>query len=211
MVTTYVQLLVRTLPTELAEEPKQFVRNIVDGAMRMRRLLSDLLAYSEIGGDIEEPVEWVDLNLVIGTVRQNLDLAIVESGAEIACDQLPAVTGHAGHFVQLFQNLVGNAIKYRTEVAPRIQISWREEGRQCQFAIADNGIGIAPEYHVKIFGVFKRLHGKKIPGTGIGLAICQRVVERYGGRIWVESQTGAGAKFLFTLPGELARSQEVLH
>jgi chemotaxis family two-component system sensor kinase Cph1 len=119
----------------------------------------------------------------------------------VTCGPLPQANGSPAHFFQLFQNLIGNGIKYRGETQPRIHITAQRRGSEWEIAVADNGIGIAPEYHQKIFGVFKRLHGKSIPGTGIGLAICQRVVERHGGRIWVESQQNAGATFRFTLPG----------
>ena len=207
MITTYLQLLVRTYPAQFEGEGNMFVRNIVDGAARMRGLLADLLAYSEIGGEPEEPPGRVDLNEVLETVRQNLKVAVEESGAVIESGHLPGVAGHPLHFVQLFQNLVGNAIKYRGEAVPRIQISCERKGNQFRFAVADNGMGIDPEYHTKIFGVFKRLHGKKIPGTGIGLAICQRVVERYHGRIWVESELGHGATFFFTLPENMDQNE----
>jgi signal transduction histidine kinase len=200
MITTYVQLLVRTYPGRFAGEAEQFLRNIVDGAARMRTLLGDLLAYSEIGADSEGATRPVDLNAVIDTVRQNLKVSIEEAGAVVTSDALPLVSGYESHFVQLFQNLVGNAIKYRSEAPPRVHVSFERVDNWLRFAIADNGMGIDPQYHGKIFGIFKRLHGKKIPGTGIGLAICQRVVERYGGRIWVESQVGHGATFSFTLP-----------
>ena len=113
--------------------------------------------------------------------------------------------GHRAHFVQLVQNLISNAIKYRAQRPPRIHISAEWKEGHWVLAVADNGIGIAPEHHQKIFGVFKRLHGKNVPGTGIGLAICQRVVERYKGRIWVESQPDQGATFYFTLPGQGVR------
>ena len=206
MITAYTQLLVRTHPALLQGEGSLFVSNIVDGARRMRELLADLLAYSEIGGDAEEAMERVDLNSVMETVRQNLRVALEETGAAIVCKKLPVVAGYAGHFVQLFQNLVGNAIKYRSQEPPRIQISCVRLDGLYRVAITDNGMGIDPEYHSKIFGIFKRLHGKKIPGTGIGLAICQRVVERYGGRIWVESQAGHGATFYFTFRDSVTES-----
>jgi PAS domain S-box-containing protein len=202
MIATYVQLLVRSFGREIGGQPKVFVQNIQDGVTRMRTLLGDLLAYSELGSDPEEPVERVDLNLVLASVLQNLKVSVEESGSEITSDELPVVTGHSSHFLQLFQNLVGNAIKYRADSPPRVRISCRKVGGHWQFAVADNGMGIDPRYHDKIFAVFKRLHGKQIPGTGIGLAICQRVVERYHGRIWVESQEGSGATFFFTLPDD---------
>jgi light-regulated signal transduction histidine kinase (bacteriophytochrome) len=202
MITTYVQLLARALPKPLPSEMKMFVGTIVDAAERMRNLLADVLAYSEIRGEPDEPVERVDLNQVLADVRKNLKVAVEESAAEITSDPLPVLAGYSGHFVQLFQNLVGNAIKYRGEQPPRVHVSCVREGEMLRFGVSDNGIGIEQQYHAKVFGIFKRLHGKQIPGTGMGLAICQRVVERYAGRIWVESEAGRGATFYFTLPAE---------
>jgi light-regulated signal transduction histidine kinase (bacteriophytochrome) len=134
----------------------------------------------------------------------NLQLAIEEAGAVVTCDELPSVVGDHTELVQLVQNLVSNAMKYRGEHAPRIDISAKREGAAWAFAVHDNGIGIAPKYHDRIFGVFKRLHGRDIPGTGIGLAICRRIVEKHHGRMWVESKEGAGSTFWFTLPGVIA-------
>jgi PAS domain S-box-containing protein len=208
MITTYAQLLIRTYPKQLEGETNAFVRNILEGAMRMRELLSDLLAYSEISGETGDPPQPVNLDAIVQKVRKNLQVAVQESGAAISPGNLPTVLGNAGHFVQLFQNLVGNAIKYRGAEPPQISISWKPAQDEIQFAVSDNGIGIDPAYHAKIFGVFKRLHGKKIPGTGIGLAICQRIVERYRGRIWVESEPGRGATFFFTLPEEIVKTGE---
>jgi|GEM_PF-906374 len=199
MIAVYSQLLVKSYP-ETDSQAAMFVSNIVGGTKRMRELLADLLAYAEIGARVEQPVEAVDLNAVMEIVRQNLKVAIDDSGAVISTADLPVVKAYSGHFISLFQNLIGNAIKYRSELPPVIRVSVEETGGHPRFAISDNGIGIEPEYHEKIFAAFKRLHGKKIPGTGIGLAICQRVVERYGGRIWVESDVGRGATFRFTLP-----------
>jgi PAS domain S-box-containing protein len=200
MITVYSQLLVKEHASALNAEGATFVGNMVAGARRMRELLTDLLAYAEIGASSTEPAHQVDLNKVLNTVLENLKAAIEDSGATIEAGSLPPVRGYEGHFIPLFQNLVSNAIKYRGEQPPRIRIWIRSQNGQPQFAVADNGIGIDPQYHEKIFMAFTRLHGKKIPGTGIGLAICQRVVQRYGGRIWVESQPGQGATFLFTLP-----------
>jgi PAS domain S-box-containing protein len=208
MIATYAQLLVRTYPDRFDGDAAQFVRNIVDSATRMRGLLADLLAYSEIGQDGDEPGGTVDLNDALETAKQNLSVSIEEAGALIESDPLPVVSGQSGQFVQLFQNLVGNAIKYRSEAPPRIRVSCERIGGEYRFGVADNGIGIDPEYHKQIFTMFKRLHGKKIPGTGIGLAICQRVVERHGGRIWVESQSGLGATFYFTLPANIVKTEE---
>ena len=129
----------------------------------------------------------------------NLGAAIKQSRATIASDHLPTVRAHDTHLLQLFQNLVGNAIKYRSKEPPRIQVSAKQEETEWVFAVRDNGIGIDPQYTKQVFGIFTRLHGRKYPGTGIGLAICQKIVERYGGRIWVESALGKGATFYFTI------------
>jgi light-regulated signal transduction histidine kinase (bacteriophytochrome) len=150
------------------------------------------------GEQVDSP-QAVDLNLVLGKTLENCRAAIDETGAVVTSDPLPTVPGHEPHFLQLFQNLVSNAIKYRSGKTPIIHIAATRMDELWRLSVADNGIGIAPEYHQKIFGVFKRLHGKMIAGTGIGLAICQRVVERYHGRIWVESQVDQGSTFFFTL------------
>jgi PAS domain S-box-containing protein len=203
MISVYSQLLVRTYAKVLDDQAAVFVDNIVGGTQRMRELLADLLAYTEVGARLEPPAEAVDLNAVIDGIRQDLKPSIDDSGAVITADNLPAVNVHRAHLVPLFQNLIGNAIKYRGADAPRIHVSMEKKNVNLQFAVSDNGMGIEPQYHEKVFVAFKRLHGKTIPGTGIGLAICQRVVERYGGRIWVESELGRGSTFLFTLPSAL--------
>ncbi len=208
MITAYSQLLIKSYPGQFGSEAGTFVANIVDGTTRMRDLLADLLAYTEIRGRDEEPLEVIDLNVVIDDVRQNLKAAIEESGAVLTSDRLPLLHAHHAHFQSLFQNLIGNAIKYRGQQPPRIHVSAQELDGKMRFAVSDNGIGIDPEYHSQIFEVFRRLHGRKIPGTGVGLAICQRVVERYGGRIWVESRAGQGATFFFTLPNIAVRSAD---
>jgi signal transduction histidine kinase len=200
MITIYSQLLVRSYSGALDRQASMFLGNIESGTKRMRELLADLLAYAEIGARFDEPAQPVDLNLVVQKVRENLALAIGENRAVITVGLLPVVRGFESHFIPLFQNLIGNALKYRSDQPPHIDISAAGENTHMRICVADNGMGIAPEYHRKIFAAFKRLHGQKIPGTGIGLAICQRVVERYGGRIWVESELGHGAAFLFTLP-----------
>jgi CheY-like chemotaxis protein len=186
-----------------------FVSNIVEGGKCMRALLADLLAYAEIGAVPDESGELVDLNIVLEKVKQNLKMSIDENGASVVGADLPTLSAaHEFHFVQLFQNLVGNAIKYRSEAKPLIQISAEDIGGKLEFGVADNGLGVAPENHQKIFQAFKRLHDNRSPGTGIGLAICQRVVERYGGRIWGDSQIGQGATFRFTLPNLEVRPGE---
>ncbi len=200
MITSYSQLLLKGYRGQLDSEAAVCVEFITKGARQMRDLLTDLLSYSAAGADSGEETAHIDLSMVFEMVKQNLKVAIEESSAVVTSGDLPAVEGQQSHFVQLLQNLIGNAIKYRGERPPRIHVSAECDEGGWRFAVADNGMGIAPQYFGKIFGVFKRLHGKAIPGTGIGLAICQRVVERYGGRIWVESQAGQGATFYFTLP-----------
>jgi PAS domain S-box-containing protein len=208
MISVYSQLLLKSHSGEFDRQAHTYVDNIVSSTRRMRELLADLLAYAEIGARVDEPVEAVDLNTVVENVMRNLQALIEETGSTITVDPLPTLRAFQGHFIPLFQNLIGNSIKYRSEQPPRIHLSFARDGDRLRFAVADNGIGIAPEYHQKIFGAFKRLHGKDIEGTGIGLAICQRVVERYGGRIWVDSQTGQGSTFIFTLPAGLISSEE---
>jgi light-regulated signal transduction histidine kinase (bacteriophytochrome) len=210
MITTYSQLLLKGYRGQLSGDASACVEFITDGTARMRELLADLLAYTRLSVEAHELAEAVDLNLVFHKTTENCRAAIQECHATVTRDPLPSVPGHETHFLQLFQNLIGNALKYRAGCPPRIHVSAAREGGFWRIAVADNGIGIEPEYHQKIFGLFKRLHGRAIPGTGIGLAICQRVVERYGGRIWVESQRDEGATFYFTLPAvrEVAAAQE---
>jgi signal transduction histidine kinase len=207
MITSYSQLLVArhsTGQSEKAGDP-DFIKYIVEGTNRMRDLLSDLLAYTEVSGSAEQTLESVDLNLMVKKVTETLSASIAETGAEVIADRLPVLNAHESRLTSVFLNLIGNAIKYRSEAAPRIHISFKQCPEAFEFAIADNGIGIAPEYQQKVFVAFKRLHGREIPGTGIGLAICQRIVERYGGRIWVDSVIGQGSTFRFTLPRVMAQ------
>jgi signal transduction histidine kinase len=199
MITSYSQLLVEGYRGQLDGEAAIFVDFISKGAEHMRDLLADLLSYTEAGADRIED-ECIDLNAIFEKVKQTLKYAIEESGAMVTSGHLPSVHGQDARFVQLFQNLIGNGIKYHADPPPRIHVFAEQRNGQWCFAVTDNGMGIEPEYYQTIFGVFKRLHGSAIPGTGIGLAICQRVVERYGGRIWVESHVGHGTTFYFTLP-----------
>ena len=200
MVALYSQMLQRKYSGNLDDNADQYISYIVGGAHRMEMLLKDLLTYSQTGPSAEGPAETVDFKAVIDKVLLNLQASMEQSGAAITWDQLPAVHAHEIRLVQLLQNLVSNAIKYRSEDPPRIHISaeWRE--REWALSVRDNGVGIPPEYAQQIFKIFKRLHGQDYPGTGIGLAICQRIVETYGGRIWVESGDGKGSCFYFTLP-----------
>ena len=200
MVALYSQLLHRRYAGQLDAEADQFISYVVGGAKRMELLLKDLLTYSQTSSSSEGPASPVDCSSVIQKVLLNLQASIEQNGAAITYDRLPTVQAHEIRVMQLLQNVVGNAIKYRSEAPPRIHISAERRETDWLFSVADNGMGIEPEFAHQIFGIFKRLHGQNYPGTGIGLAICQRIVDRYGGRIWVESKVGDGSRFFFTLP-----------
>ncbi len=204
-VALYSQLLQSNYGGRLNAEADMCLAYMAEGAQRMSDLVSDLLTYTEIASrDQEEPVTaLVDAEQVAEQVLKNLHLAIAESEATVTRGPLPQVRVKALHLEQILQNLVDNAIKYRRDGVPaKIHIAAQQRGNQCHFSVEDNGIGIAPGHREQIFGVFKRLHarGGRYSGTGIGLAICQRIVERYGGRIWVESVLGQGTTFHFTIP-----------
>jgi PAS domain S-box-containing protein len=199
MVTAYSQLLLKGYRGELAGEAGTCIEYITQGTNRMQTLLTDLLAYAQITANAPGAVESVDLNVALEKAVENCKAGIEETGATLTKEHLPTIPGYEAHFVQLFQNLVGNALKYRGQQAPRIHVSAANENGVWRVGVADNGIGIDSQHHQKIFGLFKRLHGDRISGTGMGLAICQRIAELYGGRIWVESREGEGATFYFTL------------
>jgi PAS domain S-box-containing protein len=200
MITSYSQLLLKGYRGQLDGEAATCIEFITDGTKRMRELLADLLAYTQVASEHQEAGEPIDFNQVFHIVLANCKATIDETGASITSEPLPTVHGQEPHFIQLLQNLITNGLRYRDSRPPRIYVNAERENGMWRFAVRDNGIGIAPEYHKHIFGLFKRLHSRKISGTGIGLAICQRVVERYGGKIWVESQENEGATFYFTLP-----------
>jgi PAS domain S-box-containing protein len=196
------ELLERRYGGQLDADANELIGHIVDSAARMRNLICDLLKYSKTIHASEVPFTKVTAKAAVAWAVNNLEHAIEESGAAIDTGELPEVRGDMVSLVQLFQNLIGNAIKYRSSRRPLIRISAAEQEGRWIFSVADNGIGIAPAYHQLIFGVFKRLHGAQYQGTGIGLALCRRIVERHGGKIWVESEPGIGATFKFTLPME---------
>jgi len=200
MVALYSQMIELQYAGRLDQNAHQYLSFIVNGAQRMERLLQDLLDYSRLGAMSEEPPGLVDCAAVMEKVVLNLRASIEQDDASVTFDSLPTVQGHETRLVQLFQNLVGNGIKYRSSDPPQIQVTAQRRDADWLFSVRDNGIGIKPEYFQQVFGIFKRLHGNTYPGTGIGLAICQRIVERYGGRIWVESVPGKGSVFCFTLP-----------
>jgi light-regulated signal transduction histidine kinase (bacteriophytochrome) len=200
MVGSYVQLLAQRYGGKLDSDADEFINYAVDGANRMQRMIQDLLAYSRVSthGKSFQPT---NCEVVFDQVVEVLRLAIEESGAVVTHDPLPIVPADDSQMAQLFQNLIDNAIKFRGEAAPRIHVSATETENEWLFSVRDNGIGIAPQYHERIFVVFQRLHRREeYPGTGIGLAICKKVVERHGGRIWVESEIGKGTTFCFTIP-----------
>jgi len=199
----YSQLLQTRYSTKLDAEAARLLTQVVQGSHRMSELVSDLLAYVQAASQDNEPMALVEGEPIFEEVLASLSSAIRESNATVTHDPLPAVAMKPSHLHQLLQNLIGNALKYRKDDAPPIvNIAVRAVGPFRHFAIQDNGIGIAPQFHEQVFGVFKRLHAKngRYPGTGIGLAICQRIVERYGGRIWLESELGRGTTFYFTIP-----------
>jgi PAS domain S-box-containing protein len=204
MVASYTQLLAQRYHDQLDQDGRDFIDYAVDGATRMKQLIEDLLSYSRVTAR-GLPVAVVDTCDALALALRNLEAAIGETHAEVTGGDLPEVLADGSQIVQLFQNLVANAIKFRTPgVTPRVCIEARQapdHPRQWLFRVADNGIGIAPRFFDRVFVIFQRLHTRhEYPGTGIGLALCQRIVERYGGRIWIESEPGQGTAFLFTLP-----------
>lgn len=199
-VRAYSQLLQRRYQGKLDEEADQFLENIAAGAHRMQDLIQDLLTYSR-AVNAEEPFRPVSMTDVVQGATANLTAAIAESHAAILHNGLPTVWGDQTKLTQLLQNLLSNAIKYRrASEPPRIQLSATPEEAGWLIRVSDNGQGIAPQYRERIFGLFHRLHGRDVPGTGIGLAICRRIVEQHHGRLWVESNAEAGSTFAFTLP-----------
>jgi PAS domain S-box-containing protein len=202
MVASYAQLLGRRYEAKLDGDAREFMAYIVDGASRMKQLIEDLLAYSRVGTKGAE-FKRVNAEDALKRALFNLRVAIQEAGAVVTNDPLPALSGDEVQLGQLLQNLMSNALKFRSDSVPRIHIGVTESAKEYTFEVRDNGIGIEPQYYERIFMVFQRLHNKgEYPGTGIGLAICKKVVERHGGRIWVESRPGAGSSFYFTLPKE---------
>jgi signal transduction histidine kinase len=205
MVSSYTRLLAQRYQDRLDQDARDFIGFAVDGATRMQRLIQDLLAYSRISTRGAE-LTLTDAGAALRAALENLQAAIRDSAAVVTHDTLPAVPADAPQLTQVFQNLVGNALKFRGETPPRVHVTAARKENEWVFSVADNGIGIDPQYFDQIFLIFKRLHpSHRYPGTGIGLALCQRIVERHGGRIWVESAPGRGSKFYFTLRQEEAR------
>jgi light-regulated signal transduction histidine kinase (bacteriophytochrome) len=187
----------------LGPEADTFIEHIVGGAMRMKRRITDLLTYSQATCG-EKQLEVTETETLFEASLASLQVAIEEAGALVTHDRLPPVMADPSRLASVFENLVGNAVKFRGPEPPRIHVGAQRQGEQWVFSVRDNGIGIDPQYHDRIFEIFKRLHARDAyPGTGIGLSLCRRAVERHGGRIWVESELGKGATFRFTLPAKL--------
>ncbi|MBD1844422.1 response regulator [Cyanobacteria bacterium FACHB-63] len=202
MITSYLQLLERRYKDQLDDSANDFISYAVDGATRMKTLINDLLAYSRVQTR-GKPFELVDCNESVEQAIANLKLAIEDNQATLTCDPLPEVMADRTQMIQLFQNLISNALKFRCAEAPIIRISAELRSEQWLFRVQDNGIGIEEQYAERIFVIFQRLHNRtEYPGTGIGLAVCKKIIERHGGKIWVESQTGKGSTFCFTIAAQ---------
>ena len=220
MVASYVQLLAKRYQDKLDADANEFIGYAVDGANRMQEMINDLLSYSRIETR-GKPFETVDCTAILNQALTNLKIAIEESSAVITHNPLPTMTGDESQLIQLFQNLIGNAVKFRGKETPHIHIScksieeWEVQNRGLKseirnlkskiekgwvFSVRDNGIGIDPQHKERVFNVFQRLHGRDYSGTGIGLSICKRIIERYGGNIWVESEPEKGSTFYFAIP-----------
>jgi len=199
MVSSYTQLLEKRYKDQLDQDAKDFIGFAVNGANRMQRLINDLLSYSRVNTR-SQPFAAVDSQSILGQAIANLQPHIEETGAVVTNDDLPEIKGDESQLLRLFQNLIENALKFRGNESPRIHISAKKQKNTWLFSIKDNGMGIDPKYKDKIFVIFQRLHSKtEYSGTGIGLSICKRIVERHGGQIWVESTLNKGSTFYFTI------------
>lgn len=200
MVATYTQLLAERYRGRLDADADKYIHYAVDGALRMQNLVQDLLTFSRVGRQ-GIALRSIDCNDVLEIGLKNLEAAVRESGAIVQHTQLPVVLADSSQLVQVFQNLIGNAIKFRGSEPPEIHVSAQVKGKAWAFSVADNGIGIAAEHMENVFLIFQRLHVReKYPGNGIGLSICKKIIEQHGGRIWIESELGHGSTFKFTIP-----------
>jgi light-regulated signal transduction histidine kinase (bacteriophytochrome) len=201
VISGYIGLLQQRSRGKLDLESEQFMEQAIQAAARLQAMIRDLLAYARLGS-MPTPATTVDAEGAFQTAVENLDRAIADASATITHDPLPLVLAEDGQIVQVFQNLIANAIKFRSANPPRVHVSAKRVGDDWEFSIKDNGIGMDPKYQDRVFVIFQRLHGRdRYPGTGIGLAICKKIVERHGGRIWYESEgEGRGTTFHFTIP-----------
>ena len=200
MVASYMDLIKQRYQDHLDEKAQRWIKFAVDGVIRMKQLISDLLEYSHVATK-GKPFAPTDCEHLLHTVLQNLQQAIHESGTVIHSGPMPTVSADATQLAEVFQNLIGNAIKYHSDKPPEVEIDAQRQADHWLFKVRDNGIGIDPAFFERIFVIFQRLHTREqYPGTGIGLTVCKKIVERHGGRIWVESRLDAGATFSFTIP-----------
>jgi light-regulated signal transduction histidine kinase (bacteriophytochrome) len=200
MVTSFTQLLAKRYQGKLDQDADEFIHFAVDGATRMNAMIKGLLEYSRVSRARDDFAR-TDMNAALAAALRNLKLLVEETNARITFSPLPTVTGSMSLLVQVFQNLLSNALKFRGPPSPAVHIQAVRQDAHWHFTVQDNGIGIAPEYFQRIFVVFQRLHTKdEYPGTGIGLALCKKIIERHDGQIWVESVPGTGTIFHFTLP-----------
>jgi light-regulated signal transduction histidine kinase (bacteriophytochrome) len=206
MITSYLQLVERRYADRLDADGAEFIRYAVEGASRMKTLIQDLLRLSRTGSQNTAFVP-VSGQVLLGAALQNLEVAIQESEAQVTADPLPRLVADAGLLTQVLQNLIGNAIKFHAQgVQPRIHVSASSQGGEWVFSVSDNGLGIEPQHRGRIFQIFERLHSADdYAGSGMGLAIAQRIIEKHGGRIWVESKPGEGSTFYFSIPVQVAR------
>lgn len=201
MVSTYGEMLQKKFGGKLGVKGDEYIGYTIQGALRMEQLLADLRAYTQASLTGQERTEYIEAGEVLEKTLLNLRAASEQSGASISSTELPRVRMHEFQLQQVFQNLIGNAIRYCGSAPPRIHIAAVQRETEWMFSVQDSGIGIDPQYKEQIFGIFKRLHHySEYPGTGMGLAICERIIQRVGGRIWVESQPGRGSTFFFTIP-----------
>ena len=200
MVSSYTALLAKRYQGQIDAKADRYIGYVVEGAQRMSSMIDDLLRVSEVSGE-GHTFQRVDVGTAVQEAIDNLQMLIRESEGKVFVDDLPTVSGDAGQLVQLFQNLIANAIKFRGDDPPRVHVSADRDDDDWVFSVRDNGIGLNPEYAGRIFKMFQRVHKRgKYEGSGIGLAIVKRIVNRHRGRVWVESEIGKGADFLFTVP-----------
>jgi light-regulated signal transduction histidine kinase (bacteriophytochrome) len=205
MVASYTQLLANRYRGKLDSDADDFIAYAVAGCNRMQRLINDLLAYSRAGANGKKPRK-ISSEQALREALTNLETSIAESGAIVTHGALPVVTMDDTQLTQVFQNLIGNAVKYRSAAAPRVHVSANtDDSAECVFSVRDNGLGIDSQYFEKIFILFQRLHGRdEFEGTGIGLAVCKKMLERLGGRIWLDSEPDKGSTFHFAVPEGIA-------
>jgi chemotaxis family two-component system sensor kinase Cph1 len=201
-ISNYLQLIELRYKNRLDHNADEFIGFAVDGAVRMQRMIGDLLVYSRAGGN-GKPYAPTDCNALLDKVLHDLKLKIEESGVVITRDSLPEATVDASQLAQVFQNLIANAIKYRGDKIPAVRIAAERKMNDWMFSVSDNGIGFDAAHRERIFNLFQRLHtAAEYPGSGIGLSVCKKIVERHGGKIWAESEPGKGSVFYFTIPSQ---------